>query len=290
MSAFPAHPDSFRTVPSETRDDSTHFETTTPKTAAPLNVELDRMRVRLLDLSGRNRLIHFRHTAGKSLQFVQSHLEGVFKRLTTESQQKVHLRTVPEPTLNLSKEPGQFSVDAKEHAASLGWNTSFELIDFNRDISQNSRETLPAPSSLQTLMYAQDLATHARKLHRAAQSAIEETGANMLYLVFGFLEFPDSLTGSNASSNTVHQAPLLCLPVKLHVVQDSPWPSFHLTADDGELVDNPALQERLKRDFGIYLPAYDNEKSPDVAEYLAEIQNAVGHLPQWRVCRMMTLT
>jgi hypothetical protein len=37
-------------------------------------------------------------------------------------------------------------------------------------------------------LYMDDLAKHCRKIEREAVSAIEETGANMLYLVLGFLD------------------------------------------------------------------------------------------------------
>ena len=40
-----------------------------------IKVGLNQLRLRLLDLTGRNRLINFKHTPGKSLQFIHSSLD-----------------------------------------------------------------------------------------------------------------------------------------------------------------------------------------------------------------------
>lgn len=52
-----------------------------PREASALEVALGQMRLRLLDLTGRNRLLNFRHTAGKSLQFVEGHLATIYDKL-----------------------------------------------------------------------------------------------------------------------------------------------------------------------------------------------------------------
>lgn len=39
---------------------------------------LEQLRLKLLDLTGRNRLINFKHTAGKSLQFIEGHPAAIY--------------------------------------------------------------------------------------------------------------------------------------------------------------------------------------------------------------------
>jgi hypothetical protein len=43
-----------------------------------IEAALAELRLRLLDLTGRNRLINFKHTSGRSIQFVNVSLEAVF--------------------------------------------------------------------------------------------------------------------------------------------------------------------------------------------------------------------
>ena len=64
--------------------------------------------------------------------------------------------------------------------------------------------------AVRALYYPEELARHCRKLAREARSAIEETGANMLFLVHGFLEFPD-----RDDSDRLLLAPLIAVPVTL---------------------------------------------------------------------------
>ena len=45
--------------------------TTVNLDSSALTSALEQLRLKLLDLTGRNRLINFKHTAGKSLQFIE---------------------------------------------------------------------------------------------------------------------------------------------------------------------------------------------------------------------------
>ena len=63
---------------------------------------------------------------------------------------------------------------------------------------------------LPVLHYQESLDTVSRKLASAAKTAIEESGANMLYLVFGFLEWYES-----DDSQQAHLAPFVVVPVTI---------------------------------------------------------------------------
>ncbi len=76
---------------------------------------------------------------------------------------------------------------AKDHAETLGWNTSFDL---DRAVDEDA--------VFRVLHFQEQLDTVSRKIATAANTAIEESGTNMLYLVFGFLGGlpPPSFLGS----------------------------------------------------------------------------------------------
>jgi hypothetical protein len=63
----------------------------------PIKAALNELRMRLLDLTGRNRLINFKHTAGKSLQFVHTSIDGTFRRLMADQSNRVTVSAMPEP-------------------------------------------------------------------------------------------------------------------------------------------------------------------------------------------------
>lgn len=250
----------------------------------PIDVALNELRLRLLDMTGRNRLVNFKHSPGKSLQFVHSTIDGVFIRLT-EQNNRVTITPLPEPDRGewVHKNGRLARPDPKEWAARLEISTSYALADATAGTCQ---PTYPVTGAdLRTLYYAEDLGKHCRKLEREAKLAIEETGANMLYLVAGFLEFPEA-----PDSEKLYQAPLLCIPVSITKADEGQYSSFYLNYTGEELSDNLSLREKLKRDFGFNLPEFDPEGDELAEAYLKRVTQAVERQPGWSVKPMLTLT
>lgn len=249
----------------------------------PIKAALDELRLRLLDLTGRNRLVNFKHTAGKSLQFVHTSIDDTFCRLLGDQNSKISISPLPEPDHGdwIQRNGRLGKPEPKDHAQRVGIDPSYEL--FRR----SGRAVIAARSTpqLRTLFYAEDLGKHCRKLEREAKLAIEETGANMLYLVLGFLEFPET-----PDSDKLYRAPLICVPVAMTRTDEGRYSSFHLHHTGEELADNLSLREKIKRDFGLNLPEYDASEEASIEAYFDAVSEAIVKLPNWRVRRMMTLT
>src|SRR6266850_1392910 len=79
---------------------------------------LEKIRTRLLDLTNRNRLLNFRHTTASSMRIVDIDLDGIFQRLVDGDRL---------PFLHVSEPPTKPAPSAADHAAALGWNTSYDL-------------------------------------------------------------------------------------------------------------------------------------------------------------------
>jgi uncharacterized protein DUF4011 len=86
--------------------------------------------------------------------------------------EKVAFVPVPEPDLDTDDLPNE-----KDYADELGWSTSFDLDPSS--VKADSGRFLPV------LHYPERLDTLSRKIGSAAKTAIEESGTNMLHLVFG---------------------------------------------------------------------------------------------------------
>lgn len=250
----------------------------------PIQAALNELRLRLLDLTGRNRLINFRHSPGKSLQFVHSTIDGTFKRLA-EQNNRVTIAHLPAPDHSewILKNGRLAKPEAKEFATNLGISTSYGLEELVGQGRQGQGVAISA-TDLRTLFYAEDLGKHCRKLEREAKLAVEETGANMLYLITGFLEFPEA-----PESEKLYLAPLLCIPVSISRTDVGQYSEFHLTYTGEEISDNLSLREKLKRDFGFNLPEYDCESDVSSEEYIKTVNEAVKNNPTWHVRHMMTL-
>ncbi|MFN5131539.1 MAG: DUF4011 domain-containing protein [Burkholderiales bacterium] len=64
-----------------------------------VDATLAQLRIKLLDLTLRNRLLNFRPTIGKSLQFVQGDAEAIYKifQADTSNRRGVRIIGLPEP-------------------------------------------------------------------------------------------------------------------------------------------------------------------------------------------------
>ena len=144
---------------------------------------LDKIRKRLLDLTLRNKLLNFYklsggRPAGKLLRFIDASPDELFDALYIDGN-SVEILSVPEPLkkdweLNeagLTKKP-----DIRAYAQRCGINPNFELDE-------------ASGGELQALAYPEELEATLKKIDQAARLSVEETGTNILHLVFGFLEW-----------------------------------------------------------------------------------------------------
>ena len=125
---------------------------------------------------------------------VEVPIDSVFAQILDN--EKLSFSPVPEAEMRGGEKPL-----AKDYADELGWNISFDL-----DEETDNRKVQKLP----VLHYQESLDTVSRKIASAAKTAIEESGTNMLYLVFGFLEWYES-----GDSEQPHLAPLVVVPVAI---------------------------------------------------------------------------
>ncbi|MDR3735670.1 MAG: DUF4011 domain-containing protein [Acidobacteriaceae bacterium] len=230
---------------------------------------LEQLRLKLLDLSGRNRLINFKHTSGRSMQFIEGNCIDVYQKLV-EANNRVTIPIAglqdPETVEWIDKNGRQQRPDPKEWATKQGISISYDLPEGDG----HGRH-----SHLRVLLYPDDLAKHCRKIEREAVLAIEETGANMLFLVLGFLEFPDQ-----RNSDKAFAAPLICIPVTFLKRETAGTRSYLLQYTGDDISENLSLREKLKNDFGMTLPYLDEEQI-DVGAYFAQINRLIRSQPRF---------
>lgn len=229
--------------------------------------QLEQLRLRLLDLTGRNRLLNLRHTAGRSLQFASAGFDRIFTELAGGD--KIQLRPLPQPSAADWKEQDGRTTrpDPRDWAQRKGIPTSYEISQI---------PIPPREMDLQTLLYPEDLVRHSRKLARETRLAFEETGANMLFVVLGFLEFPDV-----RGSDRIFSAPLVAVPVELKPA-DRRGEKYAVLYSGEDIEENLALREKLKRDFELHLPELDGEElSP--TSYIDRVRDTVKSEPHFRV-------
>ena len=180
---------------------------------------LENLRRRLLDLSNRNRLLNFRHTKRGSLRVIDEIPDQLYTVLLDDKEMR--FGAVREPSREDLIESGYMEIDpetgkeaqlqkrpsAEKWAEYQGLSTGYELPVSG---GQNVQLARHQDNIIQTLLYPDDLEAILRNIRSRAETMIEETGANVLYMAFGFLEWYES-----RERNEHHLAPLVLVPVKL---------------------------------------------------------------------------
>lgn len=244
----------------------------------PAREALEKVRNRLLDLSARNRLLNYRHPRGKSAQIVDVDFNGVFNRLMDGKE--CIFRWVPEPTPLEYQGPRP---DARTWAAQhFEIKVNVELREPNSRLPTNSNSA----RALWVLHYPQELTRLLYNISRDARLAIEETGTNMLYLVFGFLEFYDA-----RHSERPLLAPLVAVPILLSKKGEAEgYDTYEVTYTGDDLRENLTLREKLKKDFDLNLPQFDDDVHlEDVDAYLEALREVVHGKENWKVKRQMSV-
>ena len=253
---------------------------------------LQSIRNRLLDLTARNRLLSYKHGKTGSIRVIDEMPDQLAENMLNES--AFTFIPTDEPLYEELIKYGYLSIDddgqeidlkpyptAKEWAKIKGFNTDYEL-----PLSVDSTDSKHNDTNIQTLLYPADLESKLRGIRSKANTAIEETGTNILYLAFGFLEwFEDD------NSDVIRQAPLFLIPVKvekatLNKTLGTYTYTIQYTSED--IISNLSLREKLRHDFHVSLPEVDEDILPE--EYFKKVENQIlRRKPKWKLKRFATL-
>lgn len=264
---------------------------------------IERLQEKLIDLSARNPLLNFRHPAGVTgsqsvLRLVGKTPDFLFSRL--HEQRFFTFEPVPEPTQaeldRFYHEPGEIPglasedarnrarPDAPRWARHLGWeDISPELPVEAAEGEEEGRRA----SRVRVLLFPDQLEARLRRLRANARLALQESGSNMLFLAFGFLEWQDRPQGARADA-PFYQAPLILMPVAIESDTAAGGQRRLKIGWSGEDIEtNLALRRKLAIDFAIDLPELAEDESPE--HYCDRVRRAVSGQSSWKVRRFATL-
>ena len=208
-----------RTAVSAADSDSASLRPIVPMPVIP---RLEAWKERLLDLSLRNRLLHYRPSREKTIPLAVRELPELENRLADGRQ----LILEPLPAMS-GHDPRQ-----KELVEDRGGEEQLETEC--RRLLENDR--------LLTELNEAELQKRCRAIFRQARTELEESGTSTLYLAFGFLRWFES-----ESSPVPRLAPILLYPVEITRPVLRGRYVVRVRDDDPRL--NDTLLEKLRREF-----------------------------------------
>lgn len=207
----------------------------------------------LLDLGKRNKMISFRESKRATLKILKPSFEELYQQIV-----------VDEKELTFQKAIDRDSDIRVYSILSLLDKLSCPMEVNVGDI--RAEGTLP------------EISKTLKHLRSKARLAMDEQGTNILYLVFGFIEWREK--GSRTSDSWV-KSPLILVPVTLTL--PSLNAQYILQKHEDEVVINPTLAYLFERDYGILLPDFDSDK--DTLEGFMQKMEALVDERGWRIVR-----
>lgn len=253
---------------------------------------LEAIRNRLLDLTGRNRLLNFKHNSRGVVRIIDE-MPDQLATLILDGRSMTFI-PVDEPTKDELIDLGYLTTNdegeevrvkpapsSRDWASIKGFNISYELPS-----SLTSDESKHNDTDIQTIIYPRELEAQLRGIRTKANTAIEETGANILYIAFGFLEWFE-----DENSDIAKLAPLYLIPIKIErAALDKELGIYKYTIQyTGEdIVSNLSLREKLRNDFHVGLPEIEENVLPEAYLNLVS-SNVLKNKPHWKLRRFASL-
>ena len=226
---------------------------------------LERWQRKLLDLSARNPLLN--HKSSKtSLRLICPNPALLEDGLAAGA--RFAIQAVPKPS-----SVGQ---DEEVHRQRTGETITDE---YARAALERKQVLVDLPE--------EELNRRAVEIYRKAQTALQEGGANTLYLAIGFL-----LWKQDAKSDRRFRAPLILMPVTLE--RKSVRSGVRMLAHDDEPRFNTTLLEMLRKDFRIDIRDFDGPlpadvNGIDVSSIWERMRRAVKDAPGFEVVEEVVL-
>jgi len=131
---------------------------------------------------------------------------------------------------------------------------------------------------LRTVYTDGELGKIIKELYRNARTAMEENGANTLYLAMGLLRWYET-----EKSTKARYAPIVLLPVD--IVRKSAMQGYVIRLRDEDAQMNITMLEKLKQDFGIVVEGLDplpqDEHGVDIRAVLTVLRKAIMSQKRW---------
>ena len=223
---------------------------------------VEEARRELLDLSLRNPLLNYRSGRARGVEMVGESASQVFDALVTKGQAMSFLARLT----------GDSSTDDNDYV--------LRQEEFGQTPVSDSNQ---ADRRLQTSESSENLKKRLLNTFRLANSTIEETGVNTLFIALGMVDWYEA-----DQSNERRRAPLILVPVKLERrgVRDA----FRVLYSGEDIGASLSFVEKVRIDFGLALPSrseldHDGDGIIDVDDYIALIEDRINQsgLRRWQV-------
>lgn len=227
------------------------------------NTKLDKWADLLLDTGKRNNLVNFKDAKAITAEIVSPDFSTLLSLIE-------HARSfeVYDPKLEFEADEADYVNVYDDEGQSFGDKISKNqyVLTYGKNLKKQ-----------QVLVYnANGKPINAIKnIYKKASTAIEETGVNIAYLAFGFVNWTES-----ENSQIFLKAPLLLVPISIE--RESSISPFCIRISDDDIIINPTFTFKLQNEYGVKLPELDNYEN--VENFLQDVESLISKL-KWTLSK-----
>lgn len=232
----------------------------------------------LLDTGKGNRLVNFRPTQ-MCLELIYPDMRDIYKKIELDARFRVC-----DAPIAVSDQNTQTQDDDEEDWVFVEMGDAGKK---RKKVSRLSREqyvqtnqkNLKKSKELIILAYHEQTEPipTLQKIKKKGVAAIEETGVNILYLAFGFINWRE-----DEHSNVWMKAPILLVPVTIE--NESSIDPYYIRVIEDDITVNPTFAFKMLTEYGVKMPEFEEDQ--DVDAYFDAIQKRFeGTTLQWTVDR-----
>lgn len=220
-----------------------------------MHKRIENWKCRLIDLSKRNNLLYFKQSKRSNLAIINPDALNLFNKLVLR-----HNRL-------------EFLMPPETQLTAAGYNFENE----ERNLFQKEKERPLSNRLVCEGVNRKELDGTLKNLHRRSLSDYRERGIRILHVAFGILTWKDIVTLEEI------QSPLIMVPVELSKETIRTPFAISVPQVEEEVVLNPALQVKLKKDYKIDLPPLPEEWENDSLTNYFNLVNQIALEQGWKL-------
>lgn len=205
----------------------------------------------LLDLSKRNKMLSYRETKRATLKITEPSFNDLFTRVAINEEELTFQKPIDKDS------------DIRIYSILSLLDTLSAPVEVNVGDIKTEGTVAEAKKTL-------------KNLRAKSKLSLDEQGTNILYLVFGFVEWREKST-----KDEWRKSPLILVPVS--ILLESLNSPYVLKKYEDDIVVNPTLAYMFSRDYGIELPSFDLDE--DTLESFMEKMESLVDKRGWKVLR-----
>ena len=230
------------------------------------NSKINSLAEKLLDTGKRNNLINFKETKSSTVEVVIPSAEDLFNRINYRLVTLEAVDTKVKDVDDMDEEPvaEQTVLEIQESEEEKDKRAEYINKHLKKVKKENQILLFNSVSDMNAL-------TILSKIDRRGKSYIEDAGINVSYMCFGFIKWKE-----REDSHYEYRAPILLVPITMN--RESNILPYDITANGDEVIVNPTFEYKLESEYGVKLPAYDNNVNDDLTTFLNKVASIVNNL------------